>query len=358
MVDGIPIISQAKSLVQYMSGDSEGAKKTQDNFTKQCLIVSQLRSAVEICNGDVEAAKETQSEFVKNMSGLADAFPVVGHVKGVVHYAAGDREGGDNAMKSASRTTGAIIGGAVGSLAGPAGAYAGGVAGAVTMDAIITGADSAIHGEDRLHGSISQFEELRKNPSNAGKWFDVVASTGFDALVGGYAGTKVCNSIKNAKTKCANSKTQSPVKSLLQDQKAHEVFDGHNKQVGNNCTLRDQANAETIKNHFNAEKTSKFHKNVPNTKPSLNPNPKKCQTPPSNQGSGKHSRYNTAAKLFGTSAAFSLPSLSLKNNFNVNFIVKKKEVNGMGLKEMGVVCFAAFCAFNSKRVMLRLKRYK
>ena len=55
--------------------------------------------------------------------------PIVGHIKGGIHYACGDKDGGDNAMKAASRTIGVVGGGAVGILGGPAGMIAGGVAG-------------------------------------------------------------------------------------------------------------------------------------------------------------------------------------------------------------------------------------
>ena len=44
--DSIPVISQVKSLVQVISGDEEGAKKTQENFAKTTPIVSQTYSAV------------------------------------------------------------------------------------------------------------------------------------------------------------------------------------------------------------------------------------------------------------------------------------------------------------------------
>lgn len=36
---------------------------------------------------------------------LADAIPVVGHIKGIVHYAVGDSEGGQKAMYQATGTT-------------------------------------------------------------------------------------------------------------------------------------------------------------------------------------------------------------------------------------------------------------
>ena len=52
-----------------------------------------------------------------------DGIPLVGHVKGGIHYLAGDKEGGHNAMKSATRTTGVVAGGVGGFIAGgPAGA--------------------------------------------------------------------------------------------------------------------------------------------------------------------------------------------------------------------------------------------
>lgn len=42
----------------------------------------------------------------------------VGHIKGGVHYAMGDNEKGDDAMKSASRSTGVVLGGIGGFAAG------------------------------------------------------------------------------------------------------------------------------------------------------------------------------------------------------------------------------------------------
>ena len=43
MVDYIPFVSQVKSAVQAICGDTEGARKTQDNFTKSFPVISQLR---------------------------------------------------------------------------------------------------------------------------------------------------------------------------------------------------------------------------------------------------------------------------------------------------------------------------
>ena len=162
MADAFPIVSQTKSLVQWISGDSEGAKRTQENFSRQCPIISQARSAVEAISGDTDAALATQMECLNFASNFVDAVPVAGHIKGGCHYAWGDTEGGDNAMKSASRTTGAIVGGAGGFLvAGPPGAVAGGIAGAATMDGVTTGIDSAVHGELGLAARKPVFGGLR-----------------------------------------------------------------------------------------------------------------------------------------------------------------------------------------------------
>ena len=101
--DSIPVVSQAKSLVQVIGGDADGALRTQENFSRQCPVVSQTRSLVEVSAGDPEAARKTQEEFGRGMSDFADRIPVVGHVKGGIHYACGDRDGGDKAMMRATR---------------------------------------------------------------------------------------------------------------------------------------------------------------------------------------------------------------------------------------------------------------
>lgn len=60
----IPILSQIKSAVQAISGDTEGARQTQEEFSKQTPIVSQIRSAIEAISGNPEAARRTQEEFL------------------------------------------------------------------------------------------------------------------------------------------------------------------------------------------------------------------------------------------------------------------------------------------------------
>ena len=105
-MDWIPILSQAKSFVQAACGDVEGARETQGNFIKTCPIVSQGTSLVQSMSGDKEGALETQKAFVKTISGVANGIPIVGHVKGAIHYALGDNDGGDQALKSSTRSIG------------------------------------------------------------------------------------------------------------------------------------------------------------------------------------------------------------------------------------------------------------
>lgn len=103
-VDSVPVVSQTKSLAQAISCDADGARRTQENFSRQCLVVSQTRSLVEVSMGDTDAAAKTQKQFVQGASDFADKLPVVGHIKGGIHYACGDREGGDKAMMHATRS--------------------------------------------------------------------------------------------------------------------------------------------------------------------------------------------------------------------------------------------------------------
>ncbi|ESO95417.1 hypothetical protein LOTGIDRAFT_160555 [Lottia gigantea] len=274
MADWLPGVSQAKSLVQLACGDTEGAKRTQENFTKQCPGVSQIRSLVEVASGDTDAALQTQKECLGTISGMVDAIPVVGHAKGGIHYICGDKDGGDNAMKASSRTTGVMAGGAGGFLVGgPVGAVAGGMAGASVMDTVTSIVDSEVHGDSRPTGYIKQIGDIIEDPKDPGKWFDVTFSAVGDAMTG-YSGGQAVKNLKNFKNqrevrnkfdsqrqalsdkigkKAANDmvkaadhlkKTQKKysvpenkphVTAVVHDLETNKIYDGHNKQVRNFC---------------------------------------------------------------------------------------------------------------------------
>lgn len=174
--DGIPIISQFKSAVQAIAGDTEGAKKTQENFLNQAPVVSQVKSAVEAASGDHEAAKKTQEHFLhETIEPIVDNTPVVGHIKGGIHIAAGDKERGEQILKGASTSTAAVIGGILG---GPGGA----IAGATAADGLITGIDSAINREYSPFGVVDYVSNIDK--VSAGDHFDQIIGIGTE-FVGG-----------------------------------------------------------------------------------------------------------------------------------------------------------------------------
>lgn len=137
--------------------------------------------------GDNAAARATQKDFlgasVAGANGLVNAIPVIGHAKGGVHYLCGDRNGGDEAMKSSSRTIGVVGGGLLGALAGPAGVVGGAMAGGQLVDGAATAVEYAIHGEYRPNGPGGALVEgIRKG--DAGIAFDGAFGMGMDAAAG------------------------------------------------------------------------------------------------------------------------------------------------------------------------------
>ncbi len=224
-VDSIPLVSQAKSAVQAICLDMEGARRTQENFLDTCPVVSQGKSFVQWAYDDEEGAKETQLKFVGGLSDFTDGIPVVGHAKGAIHYACGDKEGGDKAMKSSSRMVG-VVGGGVGGflVGGPVGAVAGGIAGGLAMDGITTGVDSAIHDEYRPSGTVAAVTTLAKGESESvsGDIVDVAFGTAMDGVAGLAAGKTIGRAIKvqgkNLKGKVPQPK-QKHIDPMLKDLK-------------------------------------------------------------------------------------------------------------------------------------------
>ena len=301
MADVVPVISQVKSFVQWVSGDAAGAERTQQNFSKRCPVISQARSAVEAISGDTEAARKTQLEFVNEVSNFTDAVPGVGHVKGAIHYACGDSEGGDNAMKAASRTTGAMAGGVGGFFVG---AIAGGIGGAAAMDLITTGVDSAVHDEFRPAGLVQQGVDIAENPTDAGKWFDtgfMVVGDGLAGYAGGEAVVRGKQFVKQrgvrkqfeskrqplvvkvgkqgAKdlVKAADHMEQVRTKYNIPENKPHltsvvldehnRAFEGHNKQARQFC--RKQIFELDVMSDYNRPSLTNLERKVPAADPPL-----------------------------------------------------------------------------------------
>jgi len=159
-----------KAVVSEAKKTAECAKKSEVRYIGETVGLAVAANATQTAKivtlGKIDALnkaddvvkkrlEKSSKHTVKAVSDVADGIPGVGHVKGSVHYILGDKEAGDNAMKSASRTT-AVIGGAA--FGGPAGAIAAGAA----MDGITTGIDSAVHKEYRPAGLIAGGTHLAK----------------------------------------------------------------------------------------------------------------------------------------------------------------------------------------------------
>ena len=294
-MDAIPVLSQTKSLFQAIFRDFDGARKTRENFSRQCPGVSQVRSACEWAAGDSKAARETQMECLGFFNAFIDCIPIVGHVKGGIHYACGDREGGDKAMKSASRTVGVMGGATIGFfVGGPVGAAAGGISGGLALDGLTTGIDSAVHEEYRPSGMVLQATNIVKDPKNPGLWFDALAISVFDGWSGftiGKYGNKVkmyhqnkaeitakigkeghmqaYNTAIDARSHIGQNKSNVPqVISHAKDLKTNKTFTGTNRQ------LRNKSNK--AKDVLKGNSPSNLQKRAPKVEDVLGRDPRAC----------------------------------------------------------------------------------
>lgn len=111
-LDWIPVVSQTKSLVQACQGNMEGARQTQENFSKRCPVVSQSRSAAEALMGDTKAALKTQDEFSR-------LTPVISQCRSAVEASMGDFKAAEKTQKEFwNEDQGASIGVVLGSIGG------------------------------------------------------------------------------------------------------------------------------------------------------------------------------------------------------------------------------------------------
>ena len=185
-VNSLPLISQVKSFVQCAAGDQAGALKTQEDFSKQCVVVSQARTMTEAATGNVKAAQETQAAYLdssaKFLMGVVDNFPVVGHIKGSIHYALGEEEKGRNCMIGASRLVAAVGGGLA--FGGPCCAIAGAVTGAASFDLMAYGIAKESIGDDATLGGTAGAFYGAHCTGDSGDWFDAHFALGMDAWTG------------------------------------------------------------------------------------------------------------------------------------------------------------------------------
>jgi hypothetical protein len=60
---------------------------------------------IELAKGDIKASNDTSEEFYKSTDGLLKKTPILGHARGCLAYAMGDRTTGDETMVDATKVT-------------------------------------------------------------------------------------------------------------------------------------------------------------------------------------------------------------------------------------------------------------
>lgn len=129
---------------------------------------------VKVCGKD-KLAKKLLKEANSNMNSLVNSMPVIGHIKGLVHYALDDKEAGHEAIASASRTIVMVVAGATGFfVAGPVGAAVSRTQMGLVWD---TGVNYLSNGKTKL-GVYQTYD----NPSDPRSYVGAISSVLSDAL--------------------------------------------------------------------------------------------------------------------------------------------------------------------------------
>ena len=202
MTDALPIISQIKSILQLLFGQTSRALETQINFLDATPLLSQLKSLYEIfVQKNVIKATKTQHKFLIITNATINGIPLVGHIKGLGHYLIGDFKGGNDAMKKSSRTTVVILSGyfactifipSTATMEATIAASAiGSMVGGLCMDTLITLIENVISKNGSLYGFYDKLWEVIKSPFDIGNLFDFIMGPILDGLIGAFIGFKL-----------------------------------------------------------------------------------------------------------------------------------------------------------------------
>lgn len=117
------------------------------------------------------------------ISNIINGIPVLGHMKGVIHYAVGDKDGGNKAMYLSTRASavmaGAVVGGSVG---GPAGAVGGAIYAGCLSDTIASAAMKKPQGIVKHCENVGRDIQQGRNPTVS--LLSAGVHVGFDAVGG------------------------------------------------------------------------------------------------------------------------------------------------------------------------------
>jgi len=239
-VKAVPVVGEAVTVIESgtkivaagfiapFDGDeaeklAKGAGDAWVEYSEKNVIVGPINSGIRYVAGDEKGAKRVIKSTGNALESVADSTPVVGHVKGLVHYAMDDDEHGHQCMIGASRTTAVLAAGAVtGGLGG--GLVAGGLAGVgtgVIYDGGHSVIDSAVNDDRRTHG-IWNIDEDFKNAKSANDALSAELSV-FGSLAGDFlAGSGAAETTKQI-IKARKIKTQQNTLKRAFKEKAPEV---------------------------------------------------------------------------------------------------------------------------------------
>ena len=126
-------------------------------YAETNIIANPINAIIQYTIGNHEKCDRLEDSYLSSLSSCANGIPVVGHVKGGVHYIMGDIKKGNRSMEASTRTT-AVFG--AGLIAGGlgAGVAVGAIAGigtGVVYDSAATVIDAAKNGDKaNLHGTL------------------------------------------------------------------------------------------------------------------------------------------------------------------------------------------------------------
>ena len=104
----------------------EAANQTAKNLIMSTPVLSYTIVGVAKLTGDDQTASDLFHQANGYLANTVDATPLIGHVKGLVHFVQGDVAKGHDSMASATRSTSVL-------LAGAGGFFIGGVVGAFVL---------------------------------------------------------------------------------------------------------------------------------------------------------------------------------------------------------------------------------
>jgi hypothetical protein len=184
---------------------------------------------------------------------FTDSIPLIGHVKGVIHYCLDDREGFNEAMISASRSFIVAVVGILGSkVCDPFGAYAGGVVGGIVADISISIYNSENYGHFQ---SLTKLFNWNMNADEGIYWTLTLV---FDGLAGrSYA--KIYENFKN------NNAQYHQYKSEIENAVEQGIITLKDGQTASQLAVKLQKAASELKNAVKNDDFSKLGEKIVDT---------------------------------------------------------------------------------------------